>query len=101
MHRYRLIGVPPLTFDEYLNAADEPLYTYYQSITKERQIEELFHNRLRPYNNYLMIGGMPECVASWIRNKAPARLTQIQKELVQIYEDDSSKHNGKVTAAEF
>ena len=94
-----LLDITPLTFDEFLDATDEPLYTYYQSITKEQQIEELFHNRLMEvYNNYLIIGGMPECVVSWIKHKDPARVAQIQKELVQIYENDFSKHNGKVNS---
>lgn len=94
-----LLDVTPLTFDEFLAAVDEPLYTYYQSITKEQQIEEIFHNRLmEAYNNYLIIGGMPECVASWIKHKDPSRIAQIQKELIQIYENDFSKHNGKVNS---
>lgn len=94
-----LLNITPLTFDEFLDATDEPLYAYYQSIAKEQQIEELFHHRLmEAYNNYLIIGGMPECVASWIKHKDPARVAQIQKELVQIYENDFSKHNGKVNS---
>ena len=94
-----LLDISPLTFDEFLDATDEPLYAYYQSITKEQQIEELFHNRLmEAYNNYLIIGGMPECVASWVKYKDPTRVAQIQKELVQIYENDFSKHNGKVNS---
>lgn len=94
-----LLDIAPLTFDEFLAAMDEPLYAYYQSITKEQQIEELFHNRLiEAYNNYLIIGGMPECVASWVKHKDPARIAQTQKELVQIYENDFSKHNGKVNS---
>ncbi|MBR6556768.1 MAG: ATP-binding protein [Clostridia bacterium] len=94
-----LLDIHPLTFDEFLDATDEPLYAYYQSITKEQAIEEIFHNRLmEAYNNYLIIGGMPECVASWVNHKDPARITQIQKELVQIYENDFSKHNGKVNS---
>ena len=94
-----LLDITPLTFDEFLNATDEPLFAYYQCITKEQQIEDLFHNRLMgAYDNYLIIGGMPECVASWIKHKDPARVAQIQKELVQIYENDFSKHNGKVNS---
>ena len=94
-----LLDIAPLTFDEFLNATDEPLYSYYLTIAKEQQIEELFHSRLmEAYNNYLIIGGMPECVASWMKHKDPARVAQIQKELVQIYENDFSKHNGKVNS---
>lgn len=94
-----LLDVSPLTFDEFLAATDEPLFAYYESIQKEQQIEELFHNRLmEAYNNYLIIGGMPECVASWIKYKDPAKVAQIQNELIQIYENDFSKHNGKVNS---
>ena len=94
-----LLDIAPMTFDEYLHAFDEPLYTYFRGITKEQKIEELFHNRLtEAYNYYLIIGGMPECVASWIKYKDPAKIARIQNELVQIYENDFSKHNGKVNS---
>lgn len=94
-----LLDIYPLTFDEFLDATDPVLYVYYQSIKKGQQIEEIFHNRLlEAYNNYLIIGGMPECVASWVKYKDPARISQIQKELIEIYENDFSKHNGKVNS---
>jgi predicted AAA+ superfamily ATPase len=94
-----ILDIAPLTFDEFLCAVDSKLYVYYQSITKEQQIEDIFHTRLlEVYNYYLIIGGMPECVASWIKYKDPARIMQIQNELVQIYENDFSKHNGKVNS---
>ncbi|MBE7057795.1 MAG: ATP-binding protein [Ruminococcaceae bacterium] len=94
-----LLDIAPLTFDEFLKATDESLFEFYQSITKEQQIEDIFHNRLmEAYNNYLIIGGMPECVSSWVKNKDPNKISQIQKELIQIYENDFSKHNGKVNS---
>ena len=58
-----------------------------------------FEDRLLDaYNNYLIIGGMPECVTSWVNYKDPARVSQIQRELIEIYENDFSKHNGKVNS---
>ncbi|MCD7797058.1 MAG: ATP-binding protein, partial [Clostridiales bacterium] len=94
-----LLNVYPLTFDEFLEAVDGGLYSYYSSIKKDCQIEEIFHNRLTDaYNNYLIIGGMPECVSSWIKDKNPAEITRIQNELVEVYENDFSKHNGKVNS---
>ena len=94
-----LLDVFPLTFDEFLNATDPALYAFYESIEKGQQIEEIFHNRLTDaYNNYLIIGGMPECVASWVKYKDPAKISEIQRELVEIYENDFSKHNGKVNS---
>ena len=94
-----LLNIYPLTFDEFLEAVDPTLYTYYESINKEQQIEDFFHSRLlEVYNNYLIIGGMPECVSSWLKYKDPAKVSQIQHELVEVYENDFSKHNGKVNS---
>ena len=94
-----LLDIYPLTFDEFLDATDSALYTYYESIQKEQQIEEIFHNRLlEAYNNYLIIGGMPECVSSWVKYKDPAKIREIQRELIEVYENDFSKHNGKVNS---
>lgn len=94
-----LLDICPLTFDEFLCATDPSLFDYYESIRKDLQIEEIFHNRLLDaYNNYLIIGGMPECVQSWIKHKDPAGVSRIQRELIEVYENDFSKHNGKVNS---
>ena len=94
-----LLEIYPLNFCEFLMATNEPLYNYYESITNNQAIDEIFHNRLlEAYNNYLIIGGMPECVSSWITYKDPQKIIQIQKELISLYENDFSKHNGKITS---
>ena len=94
-----LLELSPLTFDEFLEATEPALFDYYCSIQKEQPIEEIFHSRLtEAYQYYLIIGGMPECVASWIKYKDPAKVSQIQRELIEIYENDFSKHNGKVNS---
>lgn len=94
-----LLNIYPLTFDEFLEATDAGLYAYYETIEKGQAIEEIFHNRLlEAYNYYLIIGGMPECVASWIQYKDPARISRIQQELITVYENDFAKHNGKVNS---
>lgn len=94
-----LLDLSPLTFDEFLDAIEPSLYEYYRSIQKEQPIEEIFHRRLmEACSNYFIIGGMPECVASWIKYKDPAKVAQIQQELIEIYENDFSKHNGRVNS---
>ena len=94
-----LIDLYPLSFDEFLAAVDEPLYSYLGLIKKGRSIEEIFHNRLlQAYSYYLIIGGLPECVTSWVHYKDPQKIRQIQNELITIYENDFSKHNGKINS---
>ena len=41
---------------------------------------------------------MPECVASWVKYKDPAKILKIQRELVEVLVNDFSKHNGKVNS---
>jgi len=94
-----LLDLYPMSFSEFLAAIDEPLFAYYEQIKKHTQIEEIFHNRLLDvFNYYLIIGGLPECVASWIKHKDPQKIQQIQNELITIYENDFSKHNGKINS---
>ena len=94
-----LLDIFPLGFDEFLNATDPFLFSYYDGIQKEQQIEEIFHNRLlEAYHYYLIIGGMPECVALWVKYKDPAKVSQLQRELIEVYENDFSKHNGNVNS---
>ena len=83
-----LLDIFPLGFDEFLNATDPFLFAYYDGIQKEQQIEEIFHNRLlEAYHYYLIIGGMPECVALWVKYKDPAKVSQLQRELIEVYEN--------------
>lgn len=94
-----LLDLFPLNFGAFLEATNPSLHSYYDNIQKEQQIEEIFHRRLlEVYDNYLIIGGMPECVESWINHKDPERVSRIQRELIEIYENDFSKHNGKVNS---
>ncbi|MBQ8979285.1 MAG: DUF4143 domain-containing protein, partial [Oscillospiraceae bacterium] len=94
-----LLDLFPMTFSEYLDATDENLFLYYESIEKGQQIEEIFHSRLtEACGNYFIIGGMPECVGSWVKYRDPARIANIQRDLIQLYENDFSKHSGKVNS---
>lgn len=94
-----VLEIGPLTFDEFLKAVNPSLYGYYAQIKKGEAILEIFGKQLTElFKYYLIIGGMPECVQSWLTYKDPAKIHQIQKELLEIYENDFSKHNGKINA---
>ena len=94
-----LLEIGPMLYEEFLQAIDPGIFAYYRSIKKGQKIEEIFHNRLLEYYHYyLIIGGMPECVSSWIKYKDPQKVLQIQRNLITVYENDFSKHNGKVNS---
>lgn len=97
--KVNVMHIYPLTFEEFLCAVDEGLYQYYESIQRGSIIETVFHTKLMEmYRYYLIIGGMPECVASWVKHKDPDKVLKLQQELIQLYENDFSKHNGKVNS---
>lgn len=98
--KVNLLRVFPLTFAEFLYALDESLFDYYEALDENSEMEEIFHKRLSEYYHlYLIIGGMPECVASWIAHHDYAKVELIQEELLLLYESDITKHNKKVNAA--
>ena len=98
--KVNLMKCHPMTFDEFLAVNDEGMYKYFLSVKSEKDYVSAFHVRmLEWYRKYLIIGGMPECVKSWIENQNPQKIFDIQKELVTIYENDFSQHNNKIPAA--
>lgn len=97
--KVNILYLNPLSFEEFLQATKPLLYEYYLHIEKGQEIENIFHERLlETYRLYLIIGGMPECVMSWIDTEDVSEVHKIQGELVTLYENDFSKHSGKVNS---
>jgi len=95
-----LLELCPLSFGEFLAATDAQLHLYYEQIRENQRIEEIFHTRLMDaYHIYVIIGGLPEIVASWVKYKDSQRVRRIQNELITIYENDIAKHGGKINSA--
>jgi predicted AAA+ superfamily ATPase len=97
--KVNLLNVYPLSFEEYLAAADSGMYQYYNAIQSGRDYVAAFHERMTEhYKKYLIIGGMPECVQSWVTSAAPEEISAIQEEIISFYENDFTKHSGKVNS---
>lgn len=97
--KVNVLNIYPMTFEEFLCAVDEALYQYYAGIRRGDVIEEIFHTKLMDmYKYYLIVGGMPECVMSWSKNRDYSKVARIQQELLELYENDFSKHNGNVNS---
>jgi len=95
-----ILDLYPLSFEEFLCAIDKELYSIYEKIEKDSEIPAIIHDKLvNFYHYYLIVGGMPEAVKSWIEERDPNKILRIQKELIEIYEVDISKHHGKINVA--
>ena len=96
--KVNLLDIFPMDFEEFLNASAPELYDYIEK-TRPNEIIKLQHDKLiEQYKNYLIVGGMPSCVEAWITEKNAGVVLQIQKDLLQLYENDISKYNGKINA---
>jgi predicted AAA+ superfamily ATPase len=97
--KVNLLNIYPLSFEEYLAATDPGMYQYYCAVKSEEGYVSAFHSRMTEhYKKYLIIGGMPECVQSWADRAAPQEIDIIQAEIISLYENDFTKHSGKVNS---
>lgn len=97
--KVNLLDIYPLSFEEYLAAADSGMYQYFCSIQSSADYVSAFHTKMMEhYKKYLIIGGMPECVQSWVNNADPGEITAIQTEIISFYENDFTKHHKEVNS---
>jgi len=95
--KVNLMNIYPLSFEEYLAAADDGMYQYYIDIKSGKDYVAAFHNKMTEhYKKYLIIGGMPECVQSWVNNEDPQEISAIQEEIISFYENDFTKHSDRI-----
>ena len=87
----------PMTFSEHLSASgDENLAEYISSIDRIEQIPDMFLNSLlEKLKIYFLTGGMPEAVAIWAMEQDISQVQKIQKNILEAYERDFSKHAAK------
>lgn len=90
----------PMTFTEFLEADGcKNLVDYMDSIGKIESIPNIFFDRLsEKLKAYFIIGGMPEVVASWVKDKDMEKVNKIQDNILISYESDFSKHTSNVEA---
>jgi len=88
--RVSYLYLSPLNFEEYLIALNnEPAIESINTIP----VPEYAHTTLlNIFNEYGMVGGMPEVVANFTKHKNISLITSIYKELWQAYKDDFEKY---------
>lgn len=89
----------PLSFEEFLEAlGQQELRAYLQSFDWSVTIPAAIHSQLiKMVKEYLVIGGMPAAVFSWVNEKAPDAVNQIHFDLLATYRDDFAKYSGRLS----
>jgi hypothetical protein len=98
--KVEFLDMYPMSFTEFLKADDSNnLLEYMDSINKIENIPDIFLNKLEEkLKAYLIIGGMPEVVNSWITEKSMSRVDDLQDYILDSYKKDFSKHTTNIEA---
>ena len=90
------IHMYPLDFEEFLYANGMNSFAIESMRTKFKKLESLnesMHDKIMDlFKKYLLVGGLPEAVNSYIENKNIQEVRQIQNEIHEYYAADASKY---------
>lgn len=92
--KVQMLKMYPLNFPEFLLAKDEKLlYEYLNDLSWDEEISAAFTGKLEEaYREYLITGGLPEVVSSWVNNHDIGLVETIQREIIGNYEKDFVKY---------
>lgn len=88
--RVRFLFMYPMTFEEFLRAADEE-----EAVKLYNQVplpEYTFSKLMKLFHTYTLVGGMPEVVKRYIKNEDIVGLKPVYQGLLTAYLDDVSKY---------
>ena len=97
--RIRSLYMYPMSFDEYLMANEEDtLIELKKDASPENPLNPAFHGKLKEYLRYfLLIGGMPETVKTFIGNSADMKSVQnVLSDIATSYYDDFAKYKRRI-----
>ena len=86
----------PVTFREYLRAADDVLFSQTETLvtTHDRLPETIFNQLLQHYRSYQMCGGMPRAVSAYLDGLGADAVDAILADTLKAYAADFSKYVG-------
>ena len=99
--RIRSIFMFPFSFEEFLLAFKEnSLLNVLDKATPEQTIPDIIHQKLKKYlKKFLIIGGMPEAVNSYVANGDLLEVQRVLEDLTQSIEVDFAKYKNRVSTA--
>ena len=88
----------PMTFDEFLEANGQQLLIEARNQASiEHPLPGPLHDKLvELLRTYMLVGGMPEAVRTWVEHHDYVRCQEVQDDIVVTYEDDFPKYKKNV-----
>lgn len=93
-----MLNMYPMTFQEYLTAINRESLNdmIVESFNSDKPLSPALHDvALEQYRNYLVVGGMPECVSEYL-NRSDFDFVKVkQLAICELYTNDMVKYCGK------
>ncbi len=97
MGSIRKVRMFPLDFEEFLyaNGVNELAVTSMRTkFEKMESLEEATHNKMMDFfRKYLLVGGLPDAVNTYLQDKNIRSVREIQREIREYYAADASKYD--------
>ena len=97
--RIRSVYMYPMSFDEFLMASNQDaLIELKKDASPGSPLNLAFHEKLKSYlKSFLLIGGMPEAVKTFIRNSTDMKSVQnVLSDIAISYYDDFAKYKSRI-----
>ena len=97
--RIQYFFIEPLGFEEFLLAKNEThLLSAIEKTSIEKPLNESLHEKANKlFKEFVMVGGMPEAVSTWINTPSLEALAEVHNNLINTYQDDFAKYAGKLS----
>ena len=94
--KVEMMKLAPLDFEEFLIATDNERFL--RVIQSEDDLKIFAEKFEMLFREYMVVGGMPEVVASWAASRDYTEVSRIQNMILLAYFSDISKHTDTTTA---
>ncbi len=96
--RVEFLWMFPLNFYEFLNASGQDmLLKNIPDVFSEESVDDFIHNKLlEVLKVYFIVGGMPEAVKIYLKNRSLSAVKKVHTDLCSSYIEDFSKYGSKI-----
>ncbi len=95
--RIEFLQLNPMTFEEFLLAHNPKLLSFLQNLSIREGISPAIHQKARELLRlFFFIGGMPEAVASFVRNRNFLEVQRIQNGVATTMQHDFAKYGSRL-----
>ena len=92
----QILDMYPLAFHEFVDALgiQKNIIDILEECYKERKtVDEFIHKKMLDiFNLYLIVGGMPQAVSTYLETNDLNRVSQVQQDITRLYRFDFSKY---------